>query len=70
MSRILLITAWDSVDSAKKLAVENSEIAKYYPEDDDYLLELEDCPEKYQDFESDSAESHDSKRRNTSALGR
>ncbi len=52
VSHFLLITVWDSIDSVKKFAGENPEIAKYYPEDDDYLLEKEDCSQNYQVFHS------------------
>ncbi len=53
VSHFLLITVWDSIDSVKKFAGENPEIAKYYPEDDDYLLEKEDYSQNYQVFHSD-----------------
>lgn len=36
-----LITFWDSIDSIVEFAGQNFEIAKYYPEDDSYLLEKE-----------------------------
>ena len=41
VSHFLLITVWDSIDSVKTFAGENPDIAKYYPEDDGYLLEKE-----------------------------
>lgn len=34
-----LTTLWDSVASIKRFAGEDYERARYYPEDDDYLLE-------------------------------
>lgn len=40
-AHFLLITIWDSLDSVKKFAGDNPEIAKYYPEDDNFLLEKE-----------------------------
>ncbi len=52
VSHFLLITVWDSIDSVKKFAGENPEIAKYYPEDDGYLLEKEECAQNYQVFHS------------------
>jgi heme-degrading monooxygenase HmoA len=52
VSHFLLITVWDSIESVKKFAGENPEIAKYYSEDDDYLLEKEDCSQNYQVFHS------------------
>lgn len=33
-----IVTHWDSMDVIKAFAGERPEIAKYYPEDDDYLL--------------------------------
>ena len=53
MSHFLLITVWDSIDSVKNFAGENPEIAKYYPEDDEYLLEKEDYSQNYQVFYSE-----------------
>lgn len=50
VSHFLLITFWDSIDSVKKFAGENPEIAKYYPEDDEYLLEKEEHSQNYQVF--------------------
>ena len=53
VSHFLLITVWDSIDSVKNFAGENPEIAKYYPEDDEYLLEKEDYSQNYQVFYSE-----------------
>jgi hypothetical protein len=36
-----LTTLWDSVAAIKRFAGEDYEVARYYPEDDDYLLERE-----------------------------
>jgi|SRR5262245_11101529 len=36
-----LTTLWDSVDAIKRFAGEDHELARYYLEDDDYLLEHE-----------------------------
>ncbi|USG99225.1 antibiotic biosynthesis monooxygenase [Thermococcus argininiproducens] len=41
VAHFLLVTIWDSMESIKKFAGENPEIAKYYPEDDEFLLEKE-----------------------------
>ena len=41
VAHFLLITYWDSVDAIKRFAGEDYERARYYPEDDDYLLERE-----------------------------
>ena len=52
VSHFLLITVWDSIDSVKNFAGKNPEIAKYYPEDDDLLLEKEEYSQNYQVFHS------------------
>jgi heme-degrading monooxygenase HmoA len=41
VSHFLLITHWDSVEAIKGFAGEDYERARYYPEDDDFLLERE-----------------------------
>ena len=41
VSHFLLVTIWDSIESVKKFAGENPSVAKYYPEDDEFLLEKE-----------------------------
>jgi heme-degrading monooxygenase HmoA len=41
VAHFLLITFWDSMESVKRFAGEHPEKAKYYPEDDDFLLEKE-----------------------------
>ncbi len=46
----LLVTLWDSIESIKKFAGDNPEIAKYYPEDDDYLLRKEKHVSMYEVF--------------------
>ena len=40
-AHFLLTTLWTSVDAIKAFAGEDYEAARYYPEDDDYLLERE-----------------------------
>ena len=50
VSHFLLITVWDSIDSVKQFAGENPEIAKYYTEDNEYLLEKEKYSQNYQVF--------------------
>ena len=50
VSHFLLVTVWDSIESVKKFAGENPEVAKYYPEDDGYLLEKEEYSQNYQVF--------------------
>jgi heme-degrading monooxygenase HmoA len=49
-AHFLLVTIWDSVESVKKFAGDNPEIAKYYPEDDDFLLEKEKHVSMYEVF--------------------
>jgi heme-degrading monooxygenase HmoA len=47
----LTVTEWDSYESIKKFAGNEFEKAKYYAEDDKYLLEFEDKVEHYETFE-------------------
>ncbi len=46
----LLITHWQSINAVKAFAGANPEIAKYYPEDDEFLLEKEKHCELYEVF--------------------
>lgn len=55
VSHFLLVTIWDSIDAVKKFAGENPDIAKYYPEDDNYLLEKEKYSQNYRVFHSHEA---------------
>ena len=41
VAHFTLTTLWDSLDSIRAFAGEDHERARYYPEDDDYLLERE-----------------------------
>ena len=41
VTHFLLTTLWDSLDAIKRFAGEDYERARYYPEDDDFLLERE-----------------------------
>jgi heme-degrading monooxygenase HmoA len=41
VAHFLLITLWDSMDAIRNFAGENPDLAKYYPEDDEFLLEKE-----------------------------
>ena len=43
-----LITLWPSIEAIKKFAGPDYDKAKYYPEDDEFLLEF---PEKVQHYE-------------------
>ena len=47
-----LITYWESLESIKNFAGEDFEKAKYYPEDDDFLLEFEEKVQHYEVFAS------------------
>ena len=40
-AHFLLTTMWDSIDAIKRFAGDDYEVARYYPEDDEYLLERE-----------------------------
>ncbi|HDH44002.1 MAG TPA: antibiotic biosynthesis monooxygenase [Thermococcus sp.] len=50
VAHFLLVTIWDSMESIKKFAGENPELAKYYPEDDEFLLEKEKYVSMYRVF--------------------
>lgn len=50
-THFLLITCWDSYESIKQFAGEEYEEARYYPEDEDYLLEFEPFVEHYEIIE-------------------
>ena len=41
VAHFLLLTLWDSLDSIKAFSGDNAEQARYYPQDEAYLLELE-----------------------------
>lgn len=41
IAHFVLTTLWDSIDSIKRFAGEDYEKARYYPEDDEYLVERE-----------------------------
>ncbi len=49
-SHFLLVTLWDTIESVKKFAGEQPEIAKYYEEDDNFLLEKEKYVSNYNVF--------------------
>lgn len=48
VTEYLLTTLWDSIDAIKAFAGENYERARYYPEDDEYLLEREEFVTHYE----------------------
>ena len=41
VAHFLLLTLWESEEAIKRFAGPDMEVAKYYPEDKDFLLELE-----------------------------
>ena len=50
IAHFLLVTIWDSMESVKKFAGAEPDLAKYYPEDDDFLLEKEKYTSLYEVF--------------------
>ena len=40
-TEFLLLTLWDSLDAIRRFAGDDVTVARYYPEDRDFLLELE-----------------------------
>ena len=55
-AHFMLITHWDSMQAVRKFAGERPEKAKYYPEDEGYLLEKEETSALYEVFyDSDDA---------------
>ena len=49
-AHFLLVTIWDSLESIKRFAGAEPEIAKYCPEDDEFLLEKEKTSSMYEVF--------------------
>lgn len=49
-AHFLLVTIWDSLASIEKFAGAEPELAKYYPEDDDFLLAKEKHTSLYEIF--------------------
>ena len=49
-AHFLLVTIWDSMASVKKFAGQNPKKAKYYSEDDFFLLEKEETSALYEVF--------------------
>ena len=49
-AHFLLVTIWDSMVSIEKFAGEKPELAKYYTEDDDFLLSKEKYTTMYDIF--------------------
>ena len=56
VAHFLLVTHWESMEAVKAFAGQRPEKAKYYPEDDEFLLEKEETSALYEVFyESDDA---------------
>jgi heme-degrading monooxygenase HmoA len=49
-AHFLLVTLWDSVEAVKAFAGPEPEVARYYPEDDELLLEKEPTSQLYEVF--------------------
>jgi heme-degrading monooxygenase HmoA len=47
-AHFLLLTLWESEDAIKRFAGSNMEKARYYPEDEQFLLELEPTATHYE----------------------
>ncbi len=48
VTHFLLTTLWDSADAIRRFAGDDYQVARYYPEDDEYLLERERCVSHYE----------------------
>ena len=48
---IMLISLWESMDAVRAFAGENPDRSVYYPEDDQYLLQMEPLVRHYDVFE-------------------
>ena len=58
-SHFLLVTIWDSMESIEKFAGAEPELAKYYPEDDHFLLAKEKYTSMYEVFYQKDFARHD-----------
>lgn len=47
-AHFLLLTLWDSLDAIRAFAGDDVDTARYYPEDEEYLLELEPTVTHYE----------------------
>ena len=50
VAHFLLVTIWESMEAIKKFAGAQPELAKYYTEDEDFLLEKEEYVTMYDVF--------------------
>ncbi len=53
VAHFLLVTLWDNMDAVEAFAGADPSKAKYYPEDDQYLLEKEDSSLNHRIFWQD-----------------
>lgn len=54
IAHFTLVTYWENLEVIKNFAGEDYEIAKYYPEDKDYLLEFEKKVAHFEVFADES----------------
>lgn len=54
-THFLLLTLWDSLDAIRTFAGDDVERARYYPKDEEYLLELEPTVTHYEVLASPEA---------------
>ena len=47
-TRYMILSLWESMEAIKKFAGKNPDKARFFPEDDDYLIEKELCAEHYE----------------------
>jgi heme-degrading monooxygenase HmoA len=55
-AEFLLITHWDSVDAIRQFAGDDYAKAKYYPEDQEFLLDFPDEVEHFEVFDTRTIE--------------
>jgi drug/metabolite transporter (DMT)-like permease/heme-degrading monooxygenase HmoA len=48
VTRFMILSLWDSMDAIKQFAGKDPDKARFFPEDDDYLIEKEMCAEHYE----------------------
>ena len=53
LTRLTVISYWDSIEAIKAFAGEDPEVAHYYPEDDEYLVDRESTVEHHEVVELD-----------------
>ncbi|WP_227379626.1 antibiotic biosynthesis monooxygenase family protein [Haladaptatus halobius] len=52
-AHFLTLTFWDSKDAIERFAGPDIETAKYYPEDEDFLLEFEPTVKHYETYSTE-----------------